>query len=125
MKNLLAVTAALEFGTGLVLVTFPSALADFLLGSQLDAPVGLTVARIAGVALLALGVACWLGRLYGQTPVARGLAGAMVLYNAGAVAVFGYAAVALGLSGIGLWPAAVAHAAMAGWCIESILRKRP
>jgi hypothetical protein len=125
LGDLLAVTAVFEFGTGLVLVAFPSALAAFLLGSQLDTPVGLTVARVAGVALLALGAACWLARREGQTPAARGLAGAMVLYNTGAVAVLGYAAVALGLSGIGLWPAVVAHAAMAGWCMVSLLEKRP
>ena len=125
MKRLLAVTAVFEAGTGLVLVAFPSALAVFLLGSKLDTPVGLTVARVAGVALLALGVACWLARLDDQTPAARGLAGAMLLYNAGAVCVLGHAFVVLGLSGIGLWPAVVAHAAMAGWCIKSILRKRP
>jgi hypothetical protein len=125
MKNLLAITAVLEFPTGLALVALPSVLATFLLGSQLDTPVGLTVARVGGVALLALGAACWLARLDGETRVARGLAGALVLYNVGAAVVLVYAGIALGLSGIGLWPAVVVHAAMAGWCITSLLRERP
>ena len=109
MKTLLATTAVLEFGTGLVLVAVPSALTTLLLGAQLDTPVGLTVARVGGVALLAIGTACWLARLDGQSRVARGLAGAMVIYNAGAVAIFVYAGLALRLSGNGLWPAVVAR----------------
>ena len=125
MKKFLATTAVLEFGTGLVLVAVPSALTKLLLGAQLDTPVGLTVARVGGVALLAIGAACWLARLDGQSRVARGLAGAMVIYNAGAVAIFVYAGLALRLSGIGLWPAVVAHAAMAAWCITNLLSRRP
>lgn len=125
MKALFATTAVLEFGTGLVLVAVPSALATLLLGAQLDTPVGLTVARVGGVALLAIGTACWLARLDGESRVARGLAVAIMIYNVGAVAIFVHAGLALQLSGIGLWPAAVAHAAMTAWCITSLLRKRP
>jgi hypothetical protein len=125
MKNLLATTAVLEFGTGLVLVAIPSALATLLFGAPLDTPVGLTVARVGGVALLTIGTACWLARLDGPSRVARGLAGAMVIYNAGALAIFVYAGLALQLSGIGLWPAVVAHAAMAAWCVTSVLNRRP
>ena len=61
MRNLLVVTAALEGTTGLALVALPSQLAALLLGSSLDAPAAMTLARIAGVALLALAVTCWLG----------------------------------------------------------------
>ena len=125
MKNFLATTAVLEFGTGLVLVAIPSALTTLLLGAQLETAVGLTVARVGGVALLAIGTACWLARLDGKSRVARGLAGAMVIYNAGAVAIFVYAGLAMRLSGIGLWPVVVAHAAMATWCIAVLVGRRP
>jgi hypothetical protein len=125
MKNFLVATAVLEFGTGLVLVAFPSALATLLFGAQLDTPVGLTVARLGGVALLAIGTTCWLARLDGQSRVVRGLAGAMVIYNAGAVAIFVYAGLAIRLSGVGLWPVVVAHAAMATWCITVLVSRRP
>jgi len=124
MKSLLATTAVLEFGTGLVLIALPSALTTLLLGSKLDTPVGLTIARIGGVALLTIGTACWLARLEGESRVARGLVIAMLLHNAGADAIFVYARLTLGLSGIGLWPAVVVHAAMAGWCIANLLRVR-
>ena len=125
MKNLLVTAAVLEFGTGLVLVAIPSVLATLLFGAPLDTPVGLTVARVGGVALLAIGTACWLGRLDGHSRVARGLAGAMAIYNAGAVVISVYAGLALRLSGIGLWPVVIVHAAMTAWCITSLLSRRP
>jgi hypothetical protein len=121
MKNLLTVSAVIEGGTGLVLVAFPSAVAALLLGSALDAPASLTVARVAGVTLLALAVACWRARHDGQSSAARGVVGAMTLYNAGVLTVLVYAGIGLGLSGIGLWPVVLAHAAMAVWCVK-ILR---
>ena len=124
MKNLLAVSGVLEVATGLSLVLFPSTIAALLLGSPLDAALGLTVARVAGVALLALGAACWFARLHGHTPVAKGIVEAMLLYNVGIVAVFGYSAVVSGVSGIGLWPVVVTHVAMTGWCLKCILGSR-
>jgi hypothetical protein len=125
MKRLLAITAVLEFGTGLVLVAFPSVLTMLLLGSQLGTPVGLAIARVGGIALLTIGTACWLARLDGQSGAARGLVGALVIYNAGAVAVFLYAYLALGLSGLGLWPAVGVHAAMTAWCTTILIGRRP
>jgi hypothetical protein len=124
MKNLLAVSGVLEVATGLSLVLFPSTIAALLLGAPLDAALGLTVARVAGVALLALGAACWFARLHGHTPVAKGIVEAMLLYNVGIVAVFGYSAVVSGVSGIGLWPVVVTHVAMTGWCLKCILGSR-
>jgi len=104
-RNLFIVTAVIEVGTGLVLVPFPSLLAMLLLGSSLDAPVALTVARVAGVALIALGTACWLARDDAQSRAAKGLVGAMMFHNAAIATVLIYAGVGLGLSAIGLWPA--------------------
>lgn len=120
MKHLLITTAALEAATGLVLIALPSMLASVLLGSPLDTPAGLTVARVGGVALLTIGAACWLARLDAESRASRGLVCAMVIYNAGAVAIFLYAAFGLGLSGIGLWPALTVHAVLAGWCIKNL-----
>jgi hypothetical protein len=121
MKNLLTITAVMEVGTGLVLVALPSLLATLLLGSPLETPVALALARIAGIALVAIGVTCWLARQDGQSRAGRGVVGAMVLYNVGVFAVLVYAGIGLGLSGIGLWPTVVAHAIMTVWCVTSLL----
>jgi PPE-repeat protein len=125
MKSLLTMTAVIEGGTGLVLVALPSPLAALLLGSSLKTPVALTVARVAGVALIAAGVACWLARHDGQSRAARGLVGAMALYNAGIFTVLVYAGLGSGLVGIGLWPTVLVHAAMTLWCVTSLPRNRP
>ena len=111
MKKLLTITAIMEAATGVGLLAAPAVLAQLLLGGTLDTPVALTVARVAGAALLALGVACWLARADG-----RALVVAMLFYNVIAVAILAHVAVGLALSGIGLWPAIGLHTAMAGWC---------
>lgn len=122
MKNLLTVSAVMEVGAGLVLGAVPSPTSRLLLGSSLDTPVALTVARVAGVALLALGVACWLARHDGRSRAARGVLGAMVVYNAAATTVLLYAGIGIGLRSIGLWPAVLVHAAMTVWCIVGVRR---
>jgi hypothetical protein len=123
IKNLLILTAVLEAGTGFALLVVPSIVAALLLGSSLDSPAALAVARVAGVALLALGVACWLARHDGRSRAAKGLVGAMVLYNAAIATVLVYAFIGGELSGIGLWPVVVVHALMTIWCVKLLLHR--
>lgn len=101
----------------------PEVFVDLLLRSTLDGIVALTVARIAGAALTALAVACWLARDDPGSAAARGLTKAMVLYNLGAVLVLGYAGMESQVVGILLWPAVIIHLAMAVWCVLAVMRK--
>jgi Kef-type K+ transport system membrane component KefB len=123
MKKLLVVTAAIEAATGLALLLSPPLVAALLLGASLDTPAALVVARVTGASLLSLGVACWLARNDAQSRAARGLVAALLFYNAAVVAVLAYAGLVSRLSGIGLWPAAVLHAALAVWCVACLRRK--
>jgi hypothetical protein len=123
MKNLLTLTAALEFPMGLVLVAFPSTVASLLLGATLDTPGAITVARMAGVALFTLGSICWIARKDSGNNAARGLVIAMLAYNVGVILVLVHAKLILSLSGIGFWAVVVAHLAMATWCSLSLQQK--
>ena len=119
-KTLLIVTAVIEAGAGLALMIWPSAAVMLLLGAALDTPVGLTLGRIAGAALLALGVACWLARHNAESRPVAGLIMAMLLYNSAVVLLLAVAGAFSGLVGIFLWPAVTLHAAMAVWCIAHV-----
>ena len=124
MKALYTLMAVIELGAGVALLCCPSAAVALLLGSGLDAPAAVALGRLAGAALLALGVACWFARGDEQSRAARGVVTAMTVYNLGAVVVLGTAGIRLRPVGVALWPAVVLHAAMAGWCVEC-LRRRP
>jgi hypothetical protein len=98
MKRVLIFAAVGEAGTGLALLIVPSLVGRLLLGEELTG-IAIPVARVAGIALVALGVACWPG-----TPLVGMLtySGAVTLYLA-------YVGFASGSSGILLWPAVVLH----------------
>jgi hypothetical protein len=61
MKKVLIVAAIAEVLTGLALVIVPSLVGRLLLGEELVG-IAIPVARVAGIALIALGIACWPAR---------------------------------------------------------------
>jgi hypothetical protein len=124
MNHLLKLTAIIEAATGLGLLAVPSVVVRLLLGSPLDTSAAVTLGRLAGGALFALGVACWLARGDTQSRAARGIVAAMLLYNVAFAALLAFAGVGLGLHGVILWPAVALHAAMAIWC-AGCLRRGP
>jgi hypothetical protein len=117
MRSLFIVTAVIEVGAGLVLVSLPALAVRLLLGSSPDTSTLMVVGRVAGAALLALGVACWLARHDDKSLAAAALVAAMVMYNSSAVAILALAGLGPGPTGLLLWPAVVVHGAMAIWCI--------
>jgi hypothetical protein len=118
MKTLNTVSAAIELGAGMALMGFPSAVVKLLLGVPLDSAPAVLLGRLAGTALFALGVACWLAR--GNTS-SRAVVSAMLFYNLAAVAVFLLAALGEKLAGIALWPAVILHTAMGVWCARCLM----
>ena len=125
MRKLFTITALLESATGLGLVASPGLLATLLLGGGLDTPAALTVARVAGVALISIGLACWLARGDGASRAARALVTALLVYNVGAGALFAHAAMTLQPPGLGVWGVVVIHALMAIWCITCLKGHQP
>src|SRR3954449_11121084 len=61
-KALLGLTAIVELTAAAALLAVPSRAATLLLGAGLDSPAANVVARIAGAALLSIGLTCWLAR---------------------------------------------------------------
>jgi len=101
MKKLLVLTGVLEAVTGVALMVAPALVGRWLLGTEL-AGVSVVVARVAGIALLALGVGCWPG------PAFLG----MLIYNALGTVYFAHLALGGVWAGPLLWPVAVLHAVL-------------
>lgn len=124
MNRLLIATAFIEVLAGLALLLLPSQAASLLFGSALGTPTALVVARLAGVALLTLGVACWLGRSEEKGRTGNALVGAMLVYNTAVAALISYARIGIGLIALLLWPAVLLHAVMAIWCMACLRGNR-
>lgn len=101
--------AALEAATGLVLIVSPSLAATLVFGADLSGP-GLSLGRLAGIALLAFAVACWpaSGGDKQHGPAARGL----LTYNLLATVYFLFVGAAGRWVGPLLWPVVVLHAVL-------------
>jgi hypothetical protein len=98
MKRVLALAAVSEAATGVALLVVPSLVGQLLFGAELTG-IAVTVARVTGIALIALGVACWPG-----TPLVG-----ILTYSAAVTLYLAYVGFAGGLTGILLWPAVVLH----------------
>ena len=105
---MLGIAAAVETVTGLLLIVVPHLLAKLLLGVEVTG-VAVVIGRVAGIALLSLGVGCWFGR---QEATGGWALAAMLLYNV--LVTLYLALVGLGAEFVGvlLWPAVVVHAVL-------------
>ena len=101
---LMAIAAALEVATGLLLIAKPSVLARLLFDAELS-QAGVALGRVTGFALLALGWSCWPTRKGSQeVPVA------LLIYNVLVTGYLAYLGVSGNLVGRVLWPAFAVHA---------------
>jgi hypothetical protein len=98
MKRVLVIASISEAATGAALLIVPSLVGQLLFGVALTGS-ALTVARVTGIALIALGIACWPG-----TPLVG-----MLTYSAAVTLYLAYVGFAGGSTGILLWPAVALH----------------
>jgi hypothetical protein len=113
MKRMLVLAAVSETATGLALLIVPSLVGQLLLGEELSG-IAIPVARVAGIALIALGVACWPG-----TPLAG-----MLTYSAAITLYLAYRGISGKRVGSLLWPAVVVHAILTTLLVRAWLRDR-
>lgn len=86
---------------------------ELLLGVALAEPAANVVARLAGLAILVIGIMCHFARNEPSKAVVMGI----LVYNLGAAALLVCAGIALNQTGLLLWPAVVLHVAMTVWCL--------
>ena len=118
-RQLLTIATLAECLAGLALMVTPDAGVTLLLGAEPGAE-GSMVGRIAGVALLALGIACWGARADSAGAAQTGTLRAITIYNAGAGLLL-IAFVATGkASGVAVWIAGMLHLALAAGFAASL-----
>jgi hypothetical protein len=123
-KLLLLITALVEAATGLCLLILPAMLFAVLLGLERATVDTIFIGRIAGAALLAIGIASWMARSDTPTPAQLGLLTGIFVYNTTTSMLLAFAGAVLKMVGILLWPAVALHAILAVWCF-SCLRAHP
>ena len=117
MKNALAFAAVAEATTGLLLLLSPSIVVLLLFNAEISGA-AIAVSRIAGVSLVALGLACW------PCHVRSGGLFGMLIYSSLVALYF----IGLGLAGesVGklLWPAAVVHVILTIFLAQEWVKER-
>ena len=122
MRTILRFAAVVEIATGLGLVVAPGLVVALLV--QGDATVlALLLARVLGITLVALGLACWPAR--GRTEGALAASRGMLTYNSLVALFLAYVGAALKLGGPLLWPVVALHglvAVLLSWSMGSQAR---
>jgi hypothetical protein len=113
MKKVLALAAVAEAATGAALLVAPSFVVRLLLGAE-PAGLAMPVARVAGIAVVALGFACWPG-----SPLLG-----MLIYSSLVTLYFLYLGIGGDWVGPLLWPALALHAVLTLLLARSWLAKR-
>ena len=98
MKKILMFAALAETGTGVILLAYPPIVVRLLFDAEIVGA-GVIMSRLAGIALIGLGVTCWPG-----TPLVG-----MLTYSVVVTLYLAFVGFASGLTGILLWPAVVLH----------------
>ncbi|MGA9855122.1 MAG: hypothetical protein WBR29_07595 [Gammaproteobacteria bacterium] len=113
MKWVLIFAAVTEVATGFALLIVPSLVARVLLGDELTGVV-VMVARVAGIALVGLGIGCW--------PCTAKVG--MLTYSAAVTLYLAYLGFTGGATGVLLWPAVVLHLVLTVLLIRVIMSNK-
>jgi len=118
-RAVVVVAAWLEIIVGALFLTVPAVLCLLLFGAEPEA-VGMALGRFAGIALLALGIACLPSRDAGSP---RNAVLGLFAFNGGVAILFAWVGVASTLHGVLLWPAVILHTIIAGALLPHLLAK--
>jgi hypothetical protein len=106
MKKMPIFAAGVEVVTGLALIVAPFFVVRLLFGTDLTG-VSIPVARVAGIGLLSLGIACWPTKQFTRTALC-----AMLTYDLLVTLYLLYLGIRGEWVGPLLWPAVVLHAVL-------------
>jgi hypothetical protein len=112
-KRVLVLAAVCEAATGVELLIVPSLVGWLLFGEELTS-IAIPVARVAGIALIALGLACWPG-----TPLIG-----MLTYSVAVTLYLAYLGIRGEWVGLLLWPAVVVHAILTTLLVRAWFKDR-
>ena len=118
MNRLLKLTALIEAATGLALIAVPSVVVRLLLGGEVSGP-GIPLGRVAGFAMLSLGVACWPARTSASPGKSNSPLRAMLTYNILTTLCLLFRGTSGARIGPFLWPAVVLHGALSSLLVHS------
>jgi len=118
MKTVLTLAAAAEAATGIILVAYPPIVVRLLFGAEIGGA-GEVMSRIAGIALIGLGVACW------PNGSARSSLRGMLTYGILATLYLVYVGVRGESVGVLLWPAVAAHVILVVLLVRARFKEGP
>ncbi len=120
MKAFLSLTAILEGITGLTLILIPTFIVPLSLSTPLEEPGGIISARIAGIAITSLALACWFSK---NNKNNAGVLKSLLFYNFTIIAIFIYAIMTYELTSQFLGLIMVAHLGLGFWGVILLKKK--
>ena len=118
-RYIVGAAAWLEIIVGALFLTVPEVVCLLLFGARPEA-VGMPLGRFAGVALLALGIACLPSR---DAASPRNAVLGLFAFNGGVAILFAWVGITSALHGLLLWPAVILHTIIAGALLPHFLAK--
>ncbi len=119
VQIILAFAAIIELLTGALLLIYPEIVIRLLFDASIVGT-GIIISRIAGVSLIALGMACWPYSIVKKA--FQGLT-AMLTYSLIATIYLGYLGLFGEMIGILLWPAVIFHSTIAIFLVLGLFKR--